>query len=62
MKRQPEATGTQCETRKQKNIFIPKTLTSLLNLLHHFCHHVLVVRLSSLNDLDVQAVVNLLKL
>lgn len=40
----------------------PWPLTFLLELLHHPRHHVLVVRLSSLDDLDVQAVVNPLKL
>lgn len=38
------------------------TLTFLLKLLHHLRHHFLVERLSPLDDLDVQAVVNLLKL
>lgn len=38
------------------------SLTFLLKLLHHLRHHVLVERLATLDDLDVEAVVNLLKL
>lgn len=37
------------------------TLTSLLNLLHHFCHQVLVEGLSPLDELNVKAVVDFLE-
>lgn len=38
------------------------TLAFVLELLHHPRHPVLIERLSSLYDLDVQAIVDLLKL
>lgn len=57
-----DRTHTHTHTAGQPRPLTCCTLTFRLKLLHHIRHHVLVVGLSSLDDLDVQAVVHPLKL